>query len=350
MAIDPQDMSSVVDTIASKVLGVPPEQASEPKPEEKSSKDSPEGEAAEKGSPDTEGDKVAAEAVIYEIEWGKPGEDGEQKTRKLTPEQIKSTFDRYSALNYDNAQYKPVMDVIRQYIQANPGMSPNQLADTLQNLAKADQHNPTMGNTDGDKSGDYDKTAALEAGDMDAILAKWEEDNAASLPPGYKEMLAGGPDVEALQRQLAQTQQMVQQLLGAAEGTARAAKEGNEWAQGRETSAIRQTIANNIDKVQAALNLPDDKANDFMVFAAERGYTMEDFVDPQLTIKVMQDFKNNMDSPEMERMLAIAQRRQAYTGSLGSTPSASPSTEMAEGGGSTLDRLTSSAMARRGIA
>ena len=33
---------------------------------------------------------------------------------------------------------------------------------------------------------------------------------------------------------------------------------------------------------------------------------MEDFVDPQMTIRVMQDFKNNMDSPEMERMRAIA--------------------------------------------
>jgi hypothetical protein len=78
---------------------------------------------------------------------------------------------------------------------------------------------------------------------------------------------------------------------------------------------------------------------------------MEDFVDPQLTIKVMTDFKNNMDSPEMERMRAIAQRRQAYTGSMGSTPSAGSNAEAGAGdGGNTFDKLATMAMQKKGMA
>lgn len=339
---DPQAMAAMVDGIASKALGVTATQA-QPAPEPK--QDSAEGQAAEKGSPETEGDKVSAEAIIYDVDFG----DGNQ--RQLTPQQIKSTFERYSALNYKNAQYKPVMDVIDQYMRANPNMTTKQMAETLQNLAKANESNPTMGNTDGEKSGDYDKTAALKSGDMDAMLSKWEEDNAASLPPGYKEMMSSqGQGMAAMQQQLAQTQQMLQQVLAQSAGVADAAKQGMQGAQSQQINAVRQQIANNIDRVQQALGLPDDKANDFMVFAGERGFTMEDFVDPQLTIKVMQDFKNNMNSPEMERMRAIAQRRQAYTGSLGSTPSASPGAEA--GGnpeGSTFDKLAQSAMAKRGM-
>jgi hypothetical protein len=343
---DPQAMAAMVDGIASKAMGVEAAQA-QPAPEAKTSgKDSAEGQAAEKGSPETEGDKVSAEAIIYEVDFG----DG--KNRQLTPQQIKSTFERYSALNFKNAQYKPVMDVIEQYMRSNPNMTTKQMADTLQNLAKANESNPTMGNTDGEKSGDYDKTAALKSGDMDAMLSKWEEDNAASLPPGYKEMIASqGNGMQDIRAQLAQTQQMLQAVLAQSAGVADAAKQGMQGAQSQQINAVRQQIANNIDRVQQALGLPDDKANDFMVFAGERGFTMEDFVDPQLTIKVMQDFKNNMNSPEMERMRAIAQRRQAYTGSLGSTPSASPSAEagsMSEG--TTFDKLAQSAMSKRGMA
>lgn len=344
---DPQAMAAMVDGIASRTMGVEPQQAQPapdaPKPEKK---DSAEGQAAEKGSPDTEGDKISAEAIIYEVDFG----DG--NNRKLTPQQIKSTFERYSAMNYKNAQYKPVMDVVEQYMRANPNMTSKQVAETLVNLQKAGEPNPVMGNTDGEKSGDYSKTAALKGGDMDAMLSKWEEDNAASLPPGYKEMmLSQGQGMAQMQQQLAQTQQMLQAVLAQSSGVADAAKQGMQGAQSQQINAMRQSISNNIDKVQTALGLPDDKANDFMVFAAERGFTMEDFVDPQLTIKVMTDFKNNMDSPEMERMRAIAQRRQAYTGSMGSTPSASSSAEAgASEGGSTFDKLAAMAMQKKGMA
>ena len=336
---DPQAMAAMVDGMAAKRMGVEPKQEAPQKEGKK--EDSVEGQAAEKGSPETEGDKIAADAIIYEIEFG------EGDSRKLTPQQIKSTFERYSALNYKNAQVKPIMDLVEQVMRANPGVSTKQMADQLQNILRAQESNPTLGNVEGKQSGEI---KPKDPSDLDSMLTKWEEDNAASLPPGYKDMLVGGNQTMAqMQQQLAATQQMLRQVMAQTQGVADAAKAGVASGQQKQVNAVRQQIANNIDRVQQALQLPDDKANDFMVFAAERGYTMEDFVDTQLTARVMQDFKNNMDSPEMDRMRSIAQRRQAFTGSLGSTPASSPSGQAAQGE-STFDKFSNMAMQKRGIA
>lgn len=315
------------------------------KTNEEKGKDSEQDNAASEGSPETEGDKMAADAIVYSVDFG----DGNE--RKLTPQQIKSTFERYSAMNYKNAQYKPVMDIAEQIMAENPGMNSKQLAEQMQNVYKAQQANPTMGNTEGQKSGEYE-TGQAQQGDMETMLKQWEEDNAASLPPGYKDVIVGGQQsMQQMQQQLNQTQQMLQQVLAQSQGVADAARQGVQQGQQQQVDSVRQQIGNNIDRVQQALQLPDDKAEDFMTFAAERGFTLEDFVDPQLTVKVMQDFKNNMDSPEMERMREIAKRRQAYTGSLGSTPSATPGAEAGQPQGeSRLDQMAQSIMSRRGMA
>jgi ElaB/YqjD/DUF883 family membrane-anchored ribosome-binding protein len=145
-----------------------------------------------------------------------------------------------------------------------------------------------MGNTDGEKSGEYRETQAKEAGDIDSMLKQWEEENAASLPPGYKDIIVGGQQsMQQMQQQLDETRQMLQQVLAQSQGVADAARQGVQQGQQQQIDSVRQQIGNNIDRVQQALQLPDDKAEDFMTFAAERGFTLEDFVDPQLTVKVM---------------------------------------------------------------
>ena len=189
----PDQMAAMVDNIAAKQMGVAPQQAEQTQQAKEPPKESSQEKAAEKGSPETEGDKISADAVIYEVQFG------DNDTRKLTPQQIKSTFDRYSAMNYKNAQYKPVMDLIDQYMRQT-GQSPKQMAEYLQNVQKAQQSNPQMGNTEGDKSGPpYDKEP--QAGDLDASLKKWEEENAASRPPGYRDRMVGS------QTQMQQMQQ-----------------------------------------------------------------------------------------------------------------------------------------------
>lgn len=335
-------MAAMVDSMAAKQMGVAPQQAQAAPQKEAPKKDSAQETAAEKGSPETEGDKIGAEAVIYDVQFG-------DQTRKLTPQQIASTFERYSALNHKQAQYKPVMDLIDQYMRTT-GENPQQFAKRLQALQKAQASNPQMGNTEGDRSGPpYPK--AENKGDFDSALKKWEEDNAASLPPGYREMMVGQRQSMAqMQQQLQQTQRMLQQVLAQSQGMTEAAKQGMAGATSKQAQAIRQQISNNIDRSQQALKLPDNKAQDFMTFAAERGYTMEDFADIQLTFKVMQDFKNNMDSPEMERMRQIAQRRQAFTGSLGSTPSTTSAPAAGDGAApSRFDEFAAQAMAKRGM-
>lgn len=337
----PDQMAAMVENMAAKRMGVEPQQQAPEQEAKKDAKkeDSAEGKAAEKGSPETEGDKIGADAIIYEVEFA------EGDNRKLTPQQIKSTFERYSALNYKNAQLKPVMDLVEQIMRENPGLDSKKLADQMNNIYKAQESNPTMGNTEGKKSGEMKS----DPNELDSMLTKWEEENAASLPPGYKDMLvSGSQSMSQIQQELAQTKQMLNAVLAQSQGVADAARQGMQQGQATQVDAVRKQIANNIDRTQQALRLSDDKANDFMVFAAERGFTMEDFVDPSLTIKVMQDFKNNMDSPEMERMRNIAQRRQAFTGSLGSTPASNPAGQ-APADESTFDRFSSMAMQKRGI-
>ena len=122
-----EQMLAAVDNIAAKRMGVEPQQAAPapapqaapptppqmPEPPKETSNDK----AAEKGSPDTEGDKMTAEAIVYSVDFG----DGNM--RDLTPQQIKSTFERYSAMNYKNAQYKPVYDIVDQIMRDNPSMN-----------------------------------------------------------------------------------------------------------------------------------------------------------------------------------------------------------------------------------
>jgi len=75
---------------------------------------------------------------------------------------------------------------------------------------------------------------------------------------------------------------------------------------------IRQATSNNLDTAQRQYNLPDSDASLFMQFAGERGYTAEDFADKTLTMKVMEDFANMKNSPELGRLQELDRRRQAF--------------------------------------
>lgn len=359
---DPQMAADAINRIASNQLGVPTQQAqtqqpappaSQPQAPKAPPKDSAAEQAASKGSPDTEGDKMSAEAIIYEIDFGDMDKEGNKKKRELTPNQIKSTFERYSALNHKNAVYKPITDVIDQYMRTNPGVSTKQIAEQLANISKAGESNPTMGNTKGDKPGVYEKDTALKSGDVEASLKKWEEDNAVTLPPGFRDMMnmsaQGNSNVGAMQQELAQVKNMLRQVVAQSAGMADAAKAGFQSGENAQISAAKQTIANNLDRVQQALGLADGDAQEFQMFAAERGYTMEDFADPQLTIKVMTDYKNNKSSPEMARLRDIMGKRQAFTGSVGQTANADVGAGASEQSSpSTFDRFTNNVMTQKG--
>jgi hypothetical protein len=147
-------------------------------------------------------------------------------------------------------------------------------------------------------------------------------------------------NMQQLQGMLAK---VLQQGEAAADGAAKQAIE----AQDMKGKAASQMIANNLDKGAAQVGLSDEMAEDFRVFANERGYTEDDFIDAGLTMRVMTDFKNSMDSEEMASLRDIHKRRQAFTGTISQTPQAGDAMSAPEPEGDpTLNRLTNLATGR----
>ena len=101
--------------------------------------------------------------------------------------------------------------------------------------------------------------------------------------------------------------------------------------------------------VTRELGLPDDAEDDFFDFAFGRGYTVEDFIDRELTMKVMQDFTNNRSTPEMERLRALNAKRQAFTGAATATPSAGGAPQTASADQQFMDAVAAKAMQKRGL-
>lgn len=299
----------------------------------------PEGQAQQSGAPKSEAAQMAEEPFLeFDV--------GGQK-RRMTQSQITGMASRYTALNHKNAVLKPVTDVIENFLRSNPNMTPGQLAEQLQQLAAAQQPNVQFGrggvnDPGGDgvgRRGDTDGDARQMRGqrgndpDFDADFDRWENENASTLPPGYRDMFK---NMSSMASMIQQQQAMMQQLLGQSAGHVDAARMAHQQSAQVQAGAVQQTIANNLDRAQAQLRLPTEAANDFMMFAQQRGYTVEDFADPDLTMMVMQDFANNMQSPEMDRLRQIHQRRTAYVSQGGGSPAgggapASPAEQDFEG-------------------
>ena len=282
-------------------------------------------EATEKAAaPQTEGDKVsepAAEPVsneelsaLYKIKIG----DSE---RELTDKQIAGTFERYRDLNFKHSQMKPVIDTVGQLMERT-GIDAETMNNEIIAALKAKQHNPQMGeqtnapNTtqQGEKG---EAPNDLLSGDM---LAQYEEQNAVQLPPGYRDLVASRDQTS---QQLAQMQQMMQQLLAQSQGVANAARQAGQQQSIDRAQLMQQRIGQNIDQAaQRHLGTTDQSAsNDFLAFIYERGYTTDDFVDAALADRAMADFANLRNQPEMERLRQAAQRRQAFSfnGTMGNT-------------------------------
>ena len=260
------------------------------------------------GAPQTEGDKQDLPPMKYKINMN--GED-----RELTPEQISGTFDRYAKQVQMADAMRPVTNLYMQAAKDNPGLTPEKFAKTL--LQMANQPNKEMGGQD--QKPNQSQTPGKTAEEISAEFEKWEKDNAASLPPGYKDMMTTN---QGLQQGMKQMMGMMQQVLGRSQGQLDVAQQAAGQAQGQAVNNAKQRIANNLSSVQQKLGLPDSAESDFMMFAAERGFTMEDFLDPMLTLKVATDFKNGMQSGEVERLRGIAERRQAFTGTAPTQPGA----------------------------
>ena len=115
-------------------------------------------------------------------------------------------------------------------------------------------------------------------------IKRWEEENAVSLPPMFRE---GFKTIQALQNDNANMRQTMNQFLASAGQINQDAAQTAVAAEQQAQDAYRQTAANNLNEIQAKYKLPDSESDDFFTFAYERGFTQEDFIDIGLVDKIM---------------------------------------------------------------
>ena len=336
MARQPEKDADQVARIAAAQMGAP---APEAKPEPKEAPETAQEKAVAAASPETEGDKSQAEAIIYNVKIG-------DQDRQLSPSQIAGTYERYRDLNFKQAQMKPVNDLAG-LIMEKTGKSPEDAAKLMAAGLKAMSKNAQMGQARPKQQG-VAQPVAPQQGDAASASAKlneefqkYEDENAISLPPGYQQM---NSEIAEMKRMMGQMVNMNQNIMQQAMAAGQQGNQSREEAMQSREDAIANTIRNNLDKAQQQAGLPDEALDDFRAYALERGYTAEDFVDMGLTNKVVNDFKNQMNAPEFERIREMAKRREAYLRSQ----SGGPTSEAAEmGGDDTLARLAQNAMNKR---
>lgn len=294
-------------------------------------------------SPSTEGDKQSADAAqIMRVKFG------DDDMRELSEAQVKGTFDRYSALNFKHQNMKPVLDLAEKMLEAaqrkNPNASAKDLAKFMTAAAKSQTHNPEMG------KGTQNPEAAMakqsqSGNDVDAMMKQWEDDNAVSLPPRFRETMDG---MDEMRSQNSELRGLLEKVIQGQQGVNESTQKQLDSSDMREGNVIQQRIGNNLAQAQSALNLPDESEQEFMQFAYSRGYTVEDFIDPELTMTVAQDFKANQDAPELERLRGITQKRQAFTGNSSGTPAVSNQAPASTPDQTFIDAAAAKVMASRG--
>lgn len=347
--MNPQDQDLIAQASA-KQLGVAApaapqsmqEAAPQPREAPQSNQPTPQELAATRISPSTEGDKQNASAAqIMRLKFG-------DQDRELSEAQVKGTFDRYSALNFKHQNLKPVVDLAERMLQAaqqnNPNATAKDLAKFMTAAAKAQTHNAQMGKgTQTPESASNQQPPSST--DVDGMMKQWEEDNAVSLPPRFRETMDGMAEMKAQNQEL---RQMLQQVIEGQQNVTSSTQKQLDQSDSREGSVMQQRIGNNLQQAQSALGLPDEAEQEFMQFAYSRGYTVEDFIDPELTMMVAKDYKQNQDAPELERLRNITQKRQAFTGNSSGAPAVSNRPQASNPDQTFIDSITNKTMTSRG--
>lgn len=252
---------------------------------------------------------------------------GNGQVQQFSSQQIANTMNRYAQLNSRMLENKDVLEfasrITAQAKKNGYEPKPGEVASFLQEAVKAYTKNPVMGNTEQKTQAPADSNVGKPAQPpADDDLSNWERDNGLKLPPGFREQN------KAMQQMAQQLQQMQQMLIAMQQGGAQSYQAGAQ--QGQQALQQAQQIQGNTQQMQVKMNLkeaanangiPENKGQDFMFFAMQRGYTPADFLDPQVANTLMADFKANMDAPEIARLRGIMERRQSYTGNPTGTPS-----------------------------
>ena len=344
--MNPQDQA-LIEQASAQQLGVaapaPVQSPQAAAPQPQANQPTPQEVAAKGVSPSTEGDKQSADAAqIMRLKFG-------DQDRELSEAQVKGTFDRYSALNFKHQNLKPVVDLAEKMLQAaqqkNPNASAKDLAKFMTAAAKSQTHNPMMGKGSQNPEDAARAQIVDTPADVDGMMKQWQDDNAVSLPPRFRETMDGMAEMKAQNQEL---RQMLQQVIQGQQSVTSSTQKQLDASDSREGNVMQQRIGNNLQQAQSSLGLPDDAEQEFMQFAYSRGYTVEDFIDPELTMMVAQDFKQNQDAPELERLRGITQKRQAFTGNASGAPAVSNQAPASSPDQTFIDAITNKTMTSRG--
>ena len=333
--------------------GTPPQPVPQQQAQKQEDKPTEVEKAQEAVSPKTEADNSMDESVtMIKVDFG----NGD--VRDLSSNQIKETFNRYKDANYKLMQNKPMqpaMDFIQSIVNGasknGQQVSAEDVVQFLQAASQAYIKNPTMG-AQKDPTPDRQGTPVTNMANLETEfedqIKRWEEENAVSLPPMFRE---GFKTIQALQNDNANMRQTMNQFLASAGQINQDAAQTAVAAEQQAQDAYRQTAANNLNEIQAKYKLPDAESDDFFTFAYERGFTQEDFIDIGLVDKIMGDYVAVKGTPEMERLREMAKKRVAYTGNVTATPgSASAGGVKSDPNMDFINKVAEDAMKKRNMA
>lgn len=326
----PDDFDAdLINSVVNQQMGVEQQAAPAQQPPAKpADKPTPQEQATSQVAPKTEGTQSKADPFEF-------FDAGNGKV--YTPEQLRGITSRYSDMNYKhqteiapNAKSINFLNQLRQQAAAEGHtLDDDQMASMLEAALTAFASNPVIGNK-GQQAPNNGNPARQDvpvqtqtgtATDIEAQLSQWEQQNAVSLPPMYKDAIA---KTGSLEQQIAQLTAMVQGLTKQGNQIATDAEGKLKQAQQANSDAGKQQIINNLNRIQTEFQFPDEAEQDFMAFVQGRGYDVWELMDLTLARTLATDFKNNQQAPDLERFRQMAQKRQAFTGNLSPSPGNAP--------------------------
>lgn len=265
-------------------------------------------------APTTADDKTNMEPV----QTFKVNIDGVEQ--ELSGPQIAGTFARYRDLNHKHAQRKDMEPFDNMVSKLSESGKPR--AEIIGNMfalmKKGMEKNATMGD-DGVPSARpaEDAMPSQDIGSEDPYERWTRENDLSTMPPGFREQQA---KMDQLTQAVGAIQSMLQPVLASAQGTAQKAVQSQEAANQMKVDAAKDRIAANMDRLADSLGLTEEDAPMFNEYIKERGFGFPDFEDPNLLKMVLTDYTNAKNGPEMDRLRAINERRQAYQGTMVASP------------------------------
>lgn len=266
--------------------------------------------AQKAAAPKTEDKQAGEDPVVYDIEVG-------GKMEQFTPSQIAGMKERYSSMNRDHMEAKPIMDLFRALKEkTGDGESASKfLMQALQKNAQMGQKKDGESHSEGRNDTREEKPQGKTS--IDEQLTKWAEENSVEIPPGLQDMNNRFGKLEQQNKMLMQMLNDVRKQGQSVNQNAQQAQAQGQ-AQGQQVQQTR--VQSNMERAAQQHGVSEDQAQDFMLFIQQRGYDASELIDPQLTSTLMGDFASSGNSEELSALKRVMQKRQAHSGSMGGNP------------------------------